>query len=197
MTRCASDRGRRRRAQRRQRSVCRQNQRRAAAADAAARAVELLFEIAEDEVAPVVRQSLRQQPDGQPRWRACSFRVEPLLEPVGHRRERAIGVPQRRDARGRQRVELASSAAALRGRLADPRSQQPFALEPVERRVDGVDRDVTPRARVDLLPDGRAVGVDRRAGARPRGRAVRSRRARAVDLNHIVGNINAGLDGER
>src|SRR5262249_59548487 len=71
--------------------------------------------------------------------------------------EGAVGLLQRRAARGRERVALAPASAALRSRIGRPRPQEPLALEPVERGVDGVDRDVASRSRVDLPADGGAV----------------------------------------
>src|SRR5581483_2147949 len=79
------------------------------------------------------------------------------FEPVSHRRERSIGLLQCRDARGLQGVELATPAAALRCRLADPGFEQAFAFETIERGVDRVDRDVAAGSRMDLLPNRGAV----------------------------------------
>src|SRR4051812_40884498 len=53
---------------------------------------------------------------------------EAPLETLRHRLERAIRLLQRRDAVGTQLVEFAAASAALGGRLADPRAQQPLAL---------------------------------------------------------------------
>src|SRR6187397_1756442 len=88
-----------------------------------------------------------------------SFRFQMPLEAVGHPGESTVGLLQGRRAGGLERVELLAPAAALSSRLAVPRFQQAFLLEAVERRVDGVDRDVTPRSFVDFLPDRGAVGA--------------------------------------
>src|SRR6185295_15035528 len=86
-----------------------------------------------------------------------SLRPQSGFETVAHRREGVVGLPQRRLAGRAQHVEFAASTAALRDRLTDPRAKQALALEPVERRVDGADRDVASRAGVNLLADGCAV----------------------------------------
>jgi len=41
-------------------------------------------------------------------------------------------------ARGSERVSLAAAAAALRGRLADPRAEEALVFEPIERRVEAL-----------------------------------------------------------
>ena len=50
-------------------------------------------------------------------------------------------------------------AAALRRRIADARVHEALLLEPVERGVDGADRDIAPAARFDFAAHRGAVGV--------------------------------------
>ena len=146
---------------------------------AARRVDELFLEIAEDEVAPVGRTAAcvnsQTASCGGP---ASSLRLQAALKTVRHRGEGVIGVAQRGDTGGPQRIELPPAAAPLRCRIADPRFEEALALEPVEGGIDGVDRHVASRAGVNFLPDRGAVRVRPRGAARPKGRAVRNRRAR-------------------
>src|SRR5262245_57430008 len=50
-------------------------------------------------------------------------------------------------------------AASLGGRLADPRFHELLGFQPIERGVDGADRDLAADAVLDLLADGDAVRV--------------------------------------
>ena len=125
---------------------------------------------------------LVKQPDREPRRMAGRLISAPAgSRAVGHRGEGMVGLAQRRDTRGPQRVELAAAAAPLRGRLADPGFEKALALEPVERGVDRVDRHVPPGAGVNLLADGGAVRASWRSrrSTPKRTRAVRNRQARA------------------
>ena len=80
-----------------------------------------------------------------------------MLEALGHRRDRAVRLAQRGHPRRPQAVEFSPPAAADRRGLSGPRAEQAFALEPIQRRVDRVNRDVPARLCVDFLPDGGAV----------------------------------------
>src|SRR2546425_3986092 len=88
---------------------------------------------------------------------SSSLHLQPALEAVRHGGKGTVRLAQRRDTRGPQRIELPTAAAPLRGGIADPGFEEPFTLEPVEGGIDGVDRHIPPRARVNLLPDGRSV----------------------------------------
>src|SRR5206468_8316407 len=82
---------------------------------------------------------------------------QPALEAVRHCGKGTVCLAQRRDARGPQRIKPPAAAAPLWGGIADPGFEQTLALEPVEGSVDGVDRHVPPRPRVNLLSDGGSV----------------------------------------
>src|SRR5712691_9029348 len=86
-----------------------------------------------------------------------SLQLQPALEAVRHRGKGTVCLAQRRDTRGPQRIELPTATAPLRGGIAHPGFEEALALEPVESGVDGVDRHIPPRARVNLLPDGGSV----------------------------------------
>src|SRR5262249_39754477 len=88
-----------------------------------------------------------------------SFRLQSAFEAGRHSGQCVIRLPHCCQAGRSQRIELAAAAAALGSWLTDPRSQEAFAFEAIERRVDGVDRDVASGSRVDLLADRRAVSL--------------------------------------
>jgi len=83
----------------------------------------------------------------------CSLARQSGLQAVGHGGDDPVRLAERRHTRRPQRVALASSPSSLRRRITDPGLEEALALEPIERRVDGTDRDVSPRAVVNLLSD--------------------------------------------
>src|SRR5512134_437997 len=86
-----------------------------------------------------------------------SLQLQLALEAVRHRGKSPVGLAQRRDPGGPQRIELPTAAASLRSGLPDPRFQKALVLEPIERGVDGVDRHVPAGAGMNLLSDGGSV----------------------------------------
>src|SRR5262245_36002158 len=61
-------------------------------------------------------------------------------ELLPHATERGLCGVERLDARGLDRVEALGLAAALGGRVAEPRADQPLLLEPPHRHVHGPER---------------------------------------------------------
>jgi hypothetical protein len=88
-----------------------------------------------------------------------SFRFQSTFEAVGHRSQCAICVAQSSQPSRTQRIKLPPSSATLSGRFPNPRSEQALVLQPVQRRVNRVDRDIPAGTLVDFLSDGGAVGV--------------------------------------
>src|SRR5262245_43565625 len=75
-------------------------------------------------------------------------------------------MPQRsKPVRLESKVLLAPAASLIR-RLSNERRDKALRLQPVERFVDGTERDRPPGARVDLLPDRHAVRVVAEANER-------------------------------
>src|SRR5688500_17715233 len=59
---------------------------------------------------------------------SSSLHFQPALEAVRHGGEGPVALPQGRDTRGPQRIELPAAAAPLRGGIADPGLEEALVL---------------------------------------------------------------------
>src|SRR5262245_66153301 len=101
-----------------------------------------------------------------------------------------MGLRNRRRAPGGQPVAALPLAAPDGGRFGEPRSDEPPALEPVERGINRAGGHGASGARFDLVANRHAVGVVAEPDEREQQQALE--RTGAMRHHYSVGNIDEG-----
>lgn len=90
---------------------------------------------------------------------AASQRLQAALDARRHSRECLVRHSQRPGPKRQQLEMFPSSSAPLCRRLTNPRTDEPFLFQALERRVDGADGERPMGATFDLATNGGTVGV--------------------------------------